>query len=70
MAEHDKEKLLARVDPHRRDFLKKILGVGFTAPVIASFAVESTVKPALAQPSLLGNETFDPYLFESFFFST
>jgi hypothetical protein len=35
------EKILGKVDPDRRSFLKRVLGASFALPVIATFSVES-----------------------------
>ena len=67
MAEKQK-KVLDSVDSDRRGFLKRLLGVGFAAPVIASFSIASLTNTAQAQT---GNQTsFDDqsYLFNSFFY--
>ena len=64
-----KEKILAKVDENRRGFLRRVLGAGFAAPVIAAFSMESlTVDAAHAQD--LGNQTdLQNDLFTYFFFN-
>jgi hypothetical protein len=63
------KKVLDSVDSNRRGFLKRLLGVGFAAPVIASFSIESLTNTAQAQnPNQAGFDD-ELYLFESFFFS-
>ncbi len=71
---NDNDKILESVDSHRRSFLKRILGVGFAAPVIATFSIEALTSTAQAQcianPNETGNQcSDDEYLFNSFFFS-
>jgi len=55
----DKDKLLENVDPARRHFLKRVLGAGFVAPVVATFAIEAlTPDSAKADPA---NQTFEEW---------
>lgn len=52
MDEHEvNEKVLSRVDAHRRDFVKRLLaGAAFAAPVLATFSIDAlTPQEALAQ---------------------
>jgi len=70
MSEKNQNELLARVDKNRRDFLKRVLGTSFVAPVIASFSV-ATVLPSAASAQSMANtfsntEINDPLFLELF----
>jgi uncharacterized protein with von Willebrand factor type A (vWA) domain len=45
----DEERFTRSIDQSRRSFIKKLIGVAFTAPVIASFTLDSL---AAAQPGI------------------
>ena len=55
-----KDKILENVDPARRHFLRRILGAGFVAPVVATFAIEALTTD-VAQAQLTGNQTFEDW---------
>lgn len=56
----DKDKLLENVDPARRNFLKKVLGAGFVAPVVATFAIEALTADS-AQAQQAANQTWEDW---------
>jgi hypothetical protein len=63
---NENDKILEKVDEHRRGFLKRVLGASFAAPLIASFSVE-TLLTSSANANLLPNTApnqNDPLLFE------
>jgi hypothetical protein len=49
------DKILGRVDENRRGFVKRLLGVSFAAPVIASFSVEA-LSTSTASAQVTGNQ--------------
>lgn len=52
------DKVFEKVDSNRRGFLKRLLGAGFAAPVIATFAVEAlSVDSANAEAFAYPNQT-------------
>lgn len=57
--QNSNEQILARVDEHRRGFLKRVLGASFAVPLIASFSVETILTgSANAGPTSCANTTF------------
>jgi hypothetical protein len=65
------DKILGKVDENRRGFVKRLLGVSFAAPVIASFSIEAlSTSTANAQDGVNQTENqFDQTLFLDFFFN-
>jgi hypothetical protein len=53
------ERILEKVNPNRRSFLKRVLGASFAVPVIASFSVAAlSIESAKAnEVSAYGNQT-------------
>jgi hypothetical protein len=64
MAEHDdkSQNLLAKVDPNRRGFVKRVLaGAAFAAPIVATFSIDGlSVDSAMAQVTTSGVCSLDP----------
>jgi hypothetical protein len=58
------DKILENVDEHRRGFLKRLVGGGFAAPLIAAFSLESlmTTSSALAMANTTSNTNDDLFL--------
>ena len=56
------DKILEKVNPDRRSFLKRVLGASFAVPVIATFSVEAlSIESAKAdEVSPYGNQTVIP----------
>ena len=51
-AKMKKSEVINKVDPKRRDAMRKILASGFSAPVVSSFAMTAlSIKDAYAQSS-------------------
>lgn len=49
----DKEKIIDRVEPSRRDFVRKSLKAGFIAPVVGTFTMSGLMSsPAAAQSNM------------------
>ncbi len=56
MAHEDPQGLLERFDPHRRDFLKKVLLTAYAAPFVASFGMQGLgMGEAMAQSNACSN---------------
>ncbi len=46
------EKILESIDESRRGFIRKAIGAGFVAPLVASFTMSGLMaRPASAQPN-------------------
>ena len=46
----DKEKIIDKVEPSRRDFVRKSVKLGFIAPVVGTFTMSGLMsRPAVAQ---------------------
>lgn len=46
----DQDKILEKVSPSRRDFVRKSLKLGFVAPVVGTFTMSGLMsRPAAAQ---------------------
>ena len=51
------DKILEKIDASRRSFVKRLLGTGFAAPIIASFSIEALTSTAQAIQA--SNQTCD-----------
>jgi hypothetical protein len=50
MKDQDKNDPISKMPEERRDFLRKALGAGFVAPVVATFSMAGLMaRPAAAQ---------------------
>ena len=64
------DKILEKVDSSRRSFLKRVLGAGFAAPVIAAFSIEALTTDmahATDQSNLCADQFDEEDLFLTFF---
>jgi hypothetical protein len=52
----DEERFTRSIDESRRSFIKKLVGVAFAAPVIASFALDNlaAAQPGTSLPNQIG----------------